>query len=392
MPRPSRWSLSQLATCVAFGAALGAGSGCASPSRPSQVVYAWTAGADSAAADFLAVVDADSTSATYGQVLERVEVPGRRNGPHHSEHELATDGRLFVNGFASGQSWVFDVTQGAQPRIVAQFGALGGYSHPHSFVRLPNGNVLAAYQMQHTPAGMRPGGLVELTPDGGFVRASAPQPDSIPGSSRVYSAVVVEALDRVVTTSTDMDDAGDEGRRVQVWRLSDLALLRTFTLPDGPRGGEGAYTAEPRLMDDGRTVLVSTFACGLYLLDGLDGDTPSGRLVAAFPERPDTYCAIPVIVGPYYLVTVPAYSAVVALDIREPSAPREVSRVSFDSTDVPHWIAVSPDGRRVVVTGYKTMARRMEFLRFDPATGALSREHTVTDVGGVPHGAVFSRP
>ncbi|WKW12915.1 hypothetical protein Strain138_002226 [Pseudogemmatithrix spongiicola] len=384
MPRPLRDSLLVLAASLAVG--------CSGPSGPTQVVYAWTAGADSSAADFLAVVDVDSGSPTYGEVLQRVEVPGRGNRPHHSEHELAGDGRLFVNGFASGQSWVFDVSDRTQPRIVTQFGDMAGYSHPHSFIRLPNGNVLGTFQMQHLNKGMRPGGLVELTPDGAVVRASAPQPSSVTAATRVYSGAVVEALDRIVTTTTDMDGDDPASRQVQVWRLSDLTLLHTITLADGPRGGEGMYTAEPRLLGDGRTVLVSTFACGLYLMQGLESERPSAELVASFPEKDRTNCAIPAVVGDYYLVTVPAYSAVVALDISNPGAPREVSRAVFDSTDVPHWLSVSPDRRRVVVTGYATMQTRVELLSFDPATGALGKQRTIADVGGIPHGAVFSRP
>ena len=365
---------------------------CAGPADDREVVYAWTAGADSTQADFLAVIDVTEGSPTVGQVLTRVPVPGRRNIPHHSEHELAADNRLFVNGFGTGQSWVFDVSDRTQPRIVTKFGDLGGYSHPHSFIRLPNGNVLAMYQMQHGDEGMRPGGLVELTTDGAFVRASAPQPTSVDTGTRVYSGVIVEALDRVVTTTTDMEADFPASRNIQVWRLSDLTLLHTFALPDGPTGGEGLLTAEPRLHSDGRTVLVSTFACALYQLEGLDGDTPSGRFLTSFPRKDGTNCAIPAVVGNYYLVTVPAYSAVVALDIADLNAPREVSRVAFDSTDVPHWLAVSPDQRRVVVTGYGTMQTRVELLTFDPATGALGKQRSIADVGGVPHGAVFSRP
>ncbi len=80
-----------------------------------------------------------------------------------------------------------------------------------------------------------------------------------------------------------------------------------------------------------------------------------------------------------------------SLDISNPAQPREVSRVSFNATDVPHWIAISPDQRRVVVTGYGSMERRVELLRFDPATGVLTRSRGF-DVSGVPHGAVFGRP
>lgn len=158
-------------------------------------------------------------------------------------------------------------------------------------------------------------------------------------------------------------------------------------------------------------MLVSTFSCGLFLLEGLDGARPSARQVASFPRKDDTNCAIPVVVGHYYLVTVPAWSAVVVLDVADPSAPREVSRVAFGPDDVPHWIAASPDGRRVVLTGYEAMRHTVHLLRFDPGTGQLTRDVRFRSEGateggfrmddrtwphggnakGIPHGAVFSR-
>ena len=217
-----------------------------------------------------------------------------------------------------------------------------------------------------------------------------------------------------MTTTTDMDKDNDgvASRNLQIWRLSDLSLLRTFPLPDGAAGSEGLLTAEPRLLDDGKTVLVSTFNCGLYMMDGLAGDTPSARLIASFPRKAGTSCAIPVIAGHYYLVTVPAWSAVVSLDISDPGAPREVSRVTMGEGDVPHWIAISPDHRRVVVTGYQGMRHRVVIARFDPATGSARGRRTLPRRGreparfphgqqdmaprwrrkGIPHGAVFSRP
>ncbi len=135
-------------------------------------------------------------------------------------------------------------------------------------------------------------------------------------------------------------------------------------------------------------------------------------LVASFPRKPGEYCAIPVIVGQYHLVTVPAWSAVVSLDITDPAAPREVSRVTLGPDDVPHWIAVSADERRVAITGYGTMQHRVVIARFDPPTGQLTiderfREEGADEPGfgmddetwphggqakGIPHGAVFSRP
>jgi hypothetical protein len=378
----------------------------------SSYLYLWTASADSTQPDFLAVLDVTEDSSRYGRLVTTLPVPGLHNVPHHVEHEMPADRQLFANGFDSGRSFVFDLTDPVHPRLAAQFGDIDGYSHPHSFLRLPGGDVLATFQMRHTAAGMTPGGLVELTPDGRPVRSRSADAPGLDPATRVYSAGVVPALDRIVTTTTDMDGLSPASRQLQIWRLSDLTLLHTITLPNGPRGDESMLTAEPRVLDDGRTVLVSTFSCGLYLMEGLDGESPSGRLVASFPMKQGTNCAIPVVVGHYYLVTVPAVPGVVSLDIADPAHPREVSRAVLGPGDVPHWISVSPDQRRLVITGYGAMRNRAVIARFDPATGRVAiderfREPGATEPGylmtgktwphggsaaGIPHGAVFSRP
>ncbi len=367
----------------------------------SEYLYLWTAGADSTQADYLAVLDVTPDGDRYGRLVTTLPVPGRGNVPHHTEHELAADGILLANGFATGQSFAFDVSTATAPRIVTQFKDLAGYSHPHTFERLPSGNVLATFQMGHDSVGMTPGGLVEMTPRGEVLRSSSSFGPGVPRGLRTYSALPVPALDRIVSTTTDMDETNPfTANAVQVWRLSDMTLLHTFTLPQGPLGDEGDYTAEPRLLADGRTVMVSTFNCGLYLLDGLEGESPSGRLVSTFPRGPDVYCAIPVVSGNYYLITVPSIPAVVSLDISDPAAPREVGRATLSPGDVPHWISIEPNTKRVVVTGYGALERRVLMLAFDAATGALAVDERFRDedsntaglrIDGVPHGAVFSR-
>ncbi len=376
-----------------------------------EYLYLWTGSSDSTQADFLAVLDVTEDSARYGRLVTTLPVPGLANRPHHTEHEMPADRRLFANGFGSGQSFIFDLTDPARPAIAVQFGDVAGFTHPHSFLRLPNGNVLATFQMRHEASGMMPGGLVEMTPAGETVRSQSAAVPGLDPNTRVYSAGIVPALDRIVTTTTDMDGDSPASRQLQIWRLSDLQPLHAITLPNGPNGDESTLTAEPRVLADGKTVLVSTFACGLYLMDGLEGDTPSARLVASFPRREGTYCAIPVIVGHYYLVTVPSLNAVVSLDISDPAAPREVSRVTLGADDVPHWIAASEDGRRVVITGYRALKHRVLIARFDSTTGQIAlderfREEGATEPGfrmedkswphggsakAVPHGAVFSR-
>lgn len=378
----------------------------AAPAR--QYLYLWTRSADSTAPDFLAVLDVTEDSARYGRLVTTLPVPGLGNYPHHTEHELPADRQLFANGFDSGITFIFDLTAPAAPRLAAQFGDVDGMAHPHSFLRLPNGNVLATYQMRHAGGAMLPGGLAEVTPTGQVVRSVRDSAAGLDPETRVYSAAIVPPLDRIVTTTTDMDHDYPASRQLQLWRLSDLVLLRTFALPDGPEAG---LTAEPRVLADGKTVLVSTFQCGLYLLSGLETEAPAAQLVASFPRLDGAYCAIPVVAGEFYLVTVPAWHAVVSLDIRDPAHPREVSRAELGPGDVPHWIAISPDQRRVVVTGYKDMQHRVVLLRFDPATGQLAVDTHFREEGdsvpgfrmdnktwphggsapGVPHGAVFSR-
>lgn len=368
-------------------------------------LYLWTASADTTQPDFLAVIE----TSPPGRLVTTLPVPGRRNVPHHTEYEMPADRQLFANGFASGRTFIFDLTRPAAPRLAGELGDVEGYGHPHSYIRLPNGNLLATFQMREHGA---IGGLVELTPAGRVIRSSSAHAPGLDPGLRVYSAAVVPALDRIVTTTTDMEPTRAMSREIQIWRLSDLALLHTITLPDGPAGTEAQLTAEPRVLSGGRTVLVSTFNCGLFLLEGLDSGAPRGRLVASFPRKDGTFCAVPVVVGRYYLVTVPAWSAVVSLDVSDPAAPREVGRVTLGAGDVPHWIAVSADQRRVVVTGYGTMRHRVVLLRFDPATGGLSLDERFREPGasepgyrmddktwphggsakGIPHGAVFSRP
>ena len=381
---------------------------------PRQYLYLWTAAEGGTQPDFLAVLDVTEGGDRYGRLVTTLPVPGLGNGNHHTEHEMPADAQLFANGFESGQTFVFDLREPGKPRIAAQFGDAEGYLHPHSFVRLPNGNVLATFQMRHGHGGgaMRTGGLVEMTPAAATVRSRSADFEGADATMRLYSAAVVPSIDRIVTTTTDMHGDSPASRNIQVWSLGDLALRHTFALPDGPVGNEGLLTAEPRLLKDGRTVLVSTFRCGLYLLEGLDGDAPAGRLVASFPQMEGEFCAIPVIAGDYYLVTVPAWNAVVSLDISDPAAPREVSRLTLQPDDVPHWIAISPDQRRVVVTGYAGMQHQVFIARFDPASGKLTlderfREEGATEPGfrmddktwphggdakGIPHGAVFSLP
>ena len=103
----------------------------------------------------------------YGRLVTTLPVPGRGNGPHHTEHEMPADGQLFANGFATGQSFVFDL---AEPDAAAHRPASSATSRATGTRTRSCGCRTATYSPRSrcgtTAAGMTPGGLVELTPAG----------------------------------------------------------------------------------------------------------------------------------------------------------------------------------------------------------------------------------
>ena len=378
--------------------------------QSSSYLFVWAGDDTKKSNDFLAVLDADPKSPHYGQVAASVAVPGPSGTPHHTELEMPEDGFLLANAFESGRTMVFDLRQPLQPSLAAAFGDLDGYMHPHTYVRLANGHVLATFQYHGGhEAKSDGGGLVEFDERGHVIRSgSAMDPRAKDELIRPYSLVVVPALDRVVSTNTAMHDKDGDSRTVQVWRLSDLKLLQTLMLPPGPRGSEQKFPGEPNLLADGRTVLIHTFSCGLYQVEGIDTGKPSVRHLKSFEGE---QCAVPLRIGHYWVQTLFSAHAVAAYDISDLAHVREVSRVSFDEKQKPHWIAADPDGRRIVLNSGEYGEHRLFMLNFDPQTGALTLDGRFRDAGSerpgismdgkswphgfrgdaYPHGTVFSR-
>ena len=379
-------------------------------SQSDSYLFVWAGDDAKKSSDFLAVLDADSKSPHYGQVVASLAVPGPGGTPHHTEAEMPEDGFLLANAFESGRTMVFDLRQPLHPALAAAFGDLDGYMHPHTYVRLANGHVLATFQYHggHGPKA-EGGGLVEIDERGHLIRSSSAMDAAAKGELiRPYSLVVVPALDRIVSTNTSMHEGDGETRTVQLWRLSDLKLLRTLVLPPGSRGTEQKFPGEPHLLADGKTVLIHTFSCGLYELDGIDGDKPSARLVKTFDgEQAD----VPLLIGHYWIQSLSSVHALATYDIADLAHVREVSRITFDDKQKPHWIAADAGGRRIVLNSGEYGEHRLFMVNFDPQTGSLSLDKNFRDAASAqagvsmdgkawphgftgdayPHGTVFSR-
>lgn len=404
--RPAVPVLVALVMLTAAGACRSASDSPAAPARDG-LLYVWAGDTDEADPDFLAVIDARPDSPDYGKVIATEPVEGRGNVPHHTEYEL-TSTSLFANGWGSGRTFIFDLSEATKPRVAGVVATRGGYAYPHSYARRANGHVLATFQT--TGDGYAPpGGLVELDARGELVRAVSGAAPGVPTNEAwTYSLLVLEDLDRVVTTNTRMglpaewrsaaQAAADpshthvsqdvKSRHVQIWRLSDLSLLHTLQLPP-QEGGHHEWTAEPRRLANGE-VYVNTFSCGLYRIAGVGGDTPTIEPAGFSPFKEPGFCAVPVVLGNYWIFPSATERALIAYDLSDSAHPREAARLVLDPAYAnPHWLALDPTAPRMVVTADD--APWVLIVNVDPSTGRLSVDERFRDAGATRPGITFDR-
>ncbi len=214
---------------------------------PAPYLYVWMGDIDEQDSDFLAVVDADPESDTYGDVLTTQTVDLYGSLPHHTEYELPPPGALlFMNAYLAEKVLLFDIDDPIRPRLARMLDPIPPYRFPHDMLRLPNGNVLIGFLRSEGPSPLADdplvpgghGGIVEVTPDGEVVRAASADDGVSDIPIRPYSFAMLPDIDRMVLTSAPMGLIFSADV-VQVWRLSTLELLRTLPvlpalLPDGP--------------------------------------------------------------------------------------------------------------------------------------------------------------
>jgi hypothetical protein len=386
----------------------------AQPVKPAgHYMFAWAGDTAGKGYDFMAVIDADPGSPGYGQVVASAATDQPTRQVHHTEYVMPESGMLFANDHKAGRTFVFDLKDPLTPKVSASFEDLAGYAHPHSFARLPNGHVLASFQMTggHDMAGMdmsghgSHGGLVEIDEQGHAVRSASTADPAYPDAMlAAYSLVVLPEIDRVVVTNSGMRELDVNGHSFQVFRLSDLKLLKTQYLDTGGTRYGDINPEEPRRGPDG-SVYVQTLACGVERISDIGSDAPKSKLVHVFPG---SMCGVPTIVGHYLVQSVPTVHSLIALDLTDPAKPAEVSRLDMGEGFWPHWTGWDAKTGRLVVTGYDV--NRLYMVKLDQTTGALSLDTAFHDADGKPgfsfegrawphgwtgtanpHGVVFSR-
>jgi hypothetical protein len=218
---------------------------------------------------------------------------------HHTEYTMPASGMLFANDHNAGRTFIFDVRDPLHPKIATSFTDMGGYMHPHSYLRLPNGNVLATFQHVHHggSAGQMDttGGLVEIDDQGKVVRSVSNADPAFRGALLMpYSLVVLPKIDRIVSTNSSMHTEDIfSGVTFHVWRLSDLKLLKTSYFDVGDNRYAHISPEELRLGPDG-SVFVQTLGCGIERITAVESSEPKSLLVYTFPGN---WCGVPTIVG-----------------------------------------------------------------------------------------------
>jgi hypothetical protein len=352
--------------------------------------------------DFFSVIDIRPGSSTIGKSVATLPIGMKASMPHHMEYWTPGAGELiFANAHHHEASFLVDTSNPFKPRIARTLQPPAPLRYGHDFARLPNGNVLAGFLRSEGPSPAPTetlvpgghGGIAEYTSQGDLIRVASA---AVPGSKdpvRVYAMVPMLDIDRIVTTSAPMEE-DYSADVVQIWRYSDLALLHTMTVPPGrsadgsPLPGAARYPFGPRLMPDG-SILMNSFGCGFYRLSGISSGSPRLENVYTIqaPDAPQAgrvrgACSIPTVIGRHWIMPVGRANTVVVLDVSNPAAPRELSRLDTPADFRPHWSAKDPLTNRIVVGAELGGEQGMYILLLDTATGRLSFDPTIVSSDG----------
>jgi hypothetical protein len=363
--------------------------------------------------DFVAVIDVDSTSPTYAQVVGVVSTGAAASMPHHTELVMPDSGWPFAaNAYLGDATYLVDVRNPTAPVITGKLDSVPRYRSPHSFARLPNGDLVGTYQYGDKSVKGDPGALARFTRDGRLLRVTTAADPAFAGQElRTYSLDVSATTDLVLTTSVPMDPAETTSADVvQLWRLSDLTLRKTLPLPPSVNDSTSRYPFEVRFLTDGKSALLNTYYCGFYLLSELAGASPRVEPVLALSHPEHIGCGVPLLIGRWWIMPVASTREFIVYDVADAKRPRRAGALAADSSFEPHWIARDPGSDRLVLTA-EGPRPAVRLARFDTTTGRISWDESFREKGSgalgvsfdrtdwpggapgraAPHGALFSR-
>jgi len=338
-----------------------------------KTLLIWAGDQAHQAPDFVAVVDFDPDSPTYGGVLRTVPLPrflgagAVGNEPHHVG--LSADGRtLALGGLLSilrGQDQVFffDVSNPSRPQFIRSDNPSRYASVTDEFHALRHGGFLATFM--GGPNGAQPGRVIEYDAHQNFVAA---WPVTPPDDGFNPHGIALDETDNVMVTSdficpllTLHVHGGDSvllRGSIRVWDLARRAITRTIIVGDRARP---AGTIDVQLIPHDRRHRAFTAGMAdnqLYLIDSGHGTaTPVFDFSSfAIPNAPIWPQLLRITRDGERLFISLNYAGVagriVMFDIAHPEAPKVVSVVDLGAGAGPHYLQLTRDERRLVVSDY----------------------------------------
>jgi selenium-binding protein 1 len=336
-----------------------------------ETLYIWAGDQERTRPDFLAVIDFDEHSHTYGRVLRTVPLPppgNVGNEPHHchlsaDKNILACGGLLSV---LSGQNGIFffDVSNARHPVFLLSTRAPNS-SITDDFLPLPTGGFLVTQMGSAT--GDAPGRLAEFDRN---LKLAAEYPSNPPddgfnphGISAAFSRNLLVTSDFInpVTTINGVgpDDYVELRGSLRFWDLAKREITQTVFLP------KALGTMDVKLIPGDphrRAVTVNMFSGLVYTVDPTDGS-----VVQSFDcEDIVPHIEVPVQGGMVQLLAMPksgdrlifaSFQAgqIGMLDISDRTHQNGFVQKAIVNLGVdagPHDIALTKDDSRLVVTDY----------------------------------------
>jgi selenium-binding protein 1 len=203
--------------------------------RPERMLYVLCVDADAKDNDFLAVIDVQPESRSYGSIIYQLDLGSSGNETHHFGF---TDDRTHLWGCSLFSSKIFIINVADNParpklvRVLDGVPGVTGLSAPHSPYALP-GRMLVSF-LSSKDGGL-PAGLAEFTNQGRFIRTLELPRDAPYG----YDVAIRPDLNRMVTSSFTplrnykkplaQMDLKDFGKELLVWDFRERKVLQKLT-------------------------------------------------------------------------------------------------------------------------------------------------------------------
>jgi selenium-binding protein 1 len=322
-------------------------------------LFVWAGDQARTAPDFLSVIDFDEDSPNYGKVITTTPLPepgASGNEPHHVG--LSADGRILATGgllsVLKGQKEIFffDVSDPNSPHLVSEADPpLSAITD--DFYALPDGGFLVT--MMGGAQGHAPGRVAEFDRNLQLVKE---HPDTPPTDGFNPHGISVRAKANLMVTSDFICPAttlhGTPGNpdlrgSVRVWDLKQRQIVRSIQIP----GAEG--TIDVKLIPHDRKLRAFTAGMAddhLYLVD-----TKAGSAKPVFDFATIAKGGWPQLMrltanGKRLFISMNMAGKLVMFDVENPELPRVVKVVDLGPQSGPHYIALTPDQKRLVVSDY----------------------------------------